>query len=174
MARKNAIIQDKSPRDNANILHLEVADCGEILIDIAADLNDDTRSRALRHGLKQRISDGAAMGAGATPSEKFNAMQAIADMLLDGDWTKRGDGTGAVAGIIYRAYERWVLAKFAAKGAEIDPAKIRETYDAKSRSEQLKLREVDEIAEIIAEIKAGQGTSAAAPDADDLLAELGL
>lgn len=173
MARKNAIIQDLSPRDDANILHLSVDEEGEIVINISADLNDDIRAHGLRHGLKQRISDGAAKQ-GATPGEKFACMWAIADMLLDGDWSKRVNGTGAVAGIIYRAYEQWALAQFAAKNQEISVELIRETYDDKSRSDQLKLRDVPAIAAIIAELKLASGVVSASINPDSLLDELGL
>ena len=147
-----------------------------------ATLSDDIRDRALVHGLVQKISDAAAISKSELPADateaanvKMSAMQSVAERIVDGDWSKRsGDGTGPVAGIIYRAFEEWALA-LAAKGKKtVTSAAIRAVYDAKDRAEQLALRNVPEISTIIERMKSERGTGATAVDTAALLADLGI
>lgn len=173
MARKNAIVS--ITRNDKGLLVFAVADTGEFNLN-PADLSDEVRNRAMLHGLIQKISDAAAMGKGATPSDKFAAMKSVADRLTDGEWSKRtGDGTGNVAGIIFRAFREFVETKAkAAKKPVPDEAAIRAVYGAKDRAGQLALRTVPEIAEIIDRMKAEKGATGAAVDVDSLLGDLGL
>jgi hypothetical protein len=180
MARKNSIISIAA-NEETGALVFTVTDAGEFSI-IPADLTDEIRNRAMLHGLAQKVSDAAAIaksemtGDAATDAmTKFNAMKAVADRLADGDWSaRRGDGTGPVAGVIYRAFEEWVMAEAKKAKKPVDAETIRALYDAKPRADQLALRNVPEIATIIERIKAERGAKSEPVDTAGLLAELGL
>lgn len=177
MARKNSIISFDLADDIATFT---VTDAGDIVLNLAA-LSDDIRREAMVHGLRQKVSDAAAIPKADLPADpveaaktKFAAMQAVAARLIAGEWSGRsGDGAGPVAGIIYRAYEEFALTSAAAKKATITVEQIRAAYDAKTRSEQLALRGVPAIAAIMDRIRAEKGTSSTV-DADSLLADLGI
>lgn len=179
MAKKSIISTDV----DGNVITFAVDGAGEFTVDIGA-LSDDIRARALAHGIIQKVSDGAAIPRAELPANpidvakvKFSAMSAIAERLADGEWSKRsGDGSGPVAGIIYRAFAEWVATRAtAAKKPVPDDAAIRAVYDAKNRSEQLALRNIPEIAAIIERMKSERGSAAAAKvDTAGLLEELGL
>lgn len=177
MARKNAIIACDIDGDT---LTFTVNDAGEFTLN-ASSLSDDIRREALIHGLRQKISDGAAIPRDQLPDDpaeaakmKFAAMAEIVDRLRNGDWSaRRGDGSAPVAGIIYRAFEEWVLARAAEKGATLSPEQVRASYDARDRAAQLALRNVPAIADIIARMKAEKG-GASSVDADAILADLGI
>lgn len=176
---KKSIVSTKT--DSAQIRFI-VEGAGEFGLPFTA-LTDDIRHRALVHGLVQKISDAAAMPKADLPTDpaeaakvKFAAMQSVAERLADGDWSKRAEGgTGPVSGIILRAYTEWVhgMAK-KAKTTKTD-AEIKAVYDAKTRAEQLALRNVPEIAAIIERIKSERGDNAAkSVDTSALLGELGI
>ena len=179
MAKKSII----STATNGTMIVFTVEGAGSFTID-RASLSEDIRDRAEIHGLVQKVSDGAAIPRAELPANpidaakvKFSAMSAIAERLADGEWSKRsGDGSGPVAGIIYRAFAEWVATRAtAAKKPVPDDAAIRAVYDAKSRSEQLALRNIPEVAAIIERMKSERGSAAAAKvDAAGLLEELGL
>lgn len=182
MARKNALI---SVVHNDGTLTFTVGDAGAIEINTAA-LAENIRNTALLHGLVQKVSDAAAMPKsefkGKMDAEvagmKFAAMKSVADRLTgeSPEWSKRsGDGSGPVAGIIYRAFEEWVLASAKAKKAKAPTADaIRAVYDAKDRAGQLALRNVPEIATIMERLRSERGTKASDVDTSALLGELGL
>jgi hypothetical protein len=180
MAKKNSILSTIVNDDATSIL-FKVAGAGEITLDVAA-LSAEVRNRAMLHGLIQKVSDAAAIpksdltGDAATDAAtKFNAMQAVANRLLDGDWAKRsGDGSGPVAGIIYRAFRQYVVEMAAEKNADA-PAEeqTRAVYDARDRAGQLALRTIPRIAEIIETLKASTPASNKI-DTSALLGELGL
>lgn len=150
-------------------LTISVVDGGTLTID-ASTLPYDIRDRAMYHGLRQKICDAAAMTKGATPADKFNAMQAVAQSLVDGDWSKRsGDGATPTVGIIYRAFEQWVMEQAAVKKAKTTPEAIKSLYSSKSKSEQLALRKIPRVAEIIETLRP---TPSADIDTDALLGEL--
>lgn len=174
MARKNSIIS-VTVSDTGTIL-FSVAGAGEFSIDRNA-LPAEIADRAVVHGVVQKVSDAAAFpkSANATPADKLAAMQSVADRLMDGEWSKRsGDGTGPVAGVIYRAFEEWAF-EMALKAKKPLPSSeaVRAVYDAKTRAEQLALRNVPAIAAIIERIKSERGTRVEV-NTDDLLGELGL
>lgn len=171
MARKNSVI---SADVTAERIVFTIADVGDITVSIES-LTDEIRERAMLHGLVQKISDAAALGKDASPSDKYAAMQAVAGRLLEGEWKQsRGEGAGPVAGVIFRAFSQWVhdKAKAAKKDAPAMEA-IRAVYDSKTRAEQLALRNVPAIAAIIETLKAAK-TPAKAVDTDALLGDLGL
>jgi len=124
-------------------------------------LSDAIRHTAMLHGLKQKICDAAALGAGYTDIEKFDAMQEVANRLFSGEWNKtgRGDGTGN-SGLLFRA----LCELYPNKTPEI----IREFLDGKDKKEQAALRINPKIAAIIDRIRAERNTI----DTDELLDEL--
>jgi cytochrome c556 len=176
MARKNSIIS-ASLNDVGAIVFAVVGE-GEFTIDPINDLTDAVSKRAVIHGLVQKVCDAAAMSKGATPSDKFAAMQAVAERLKgpDGEWSKRsGEGSGPVQGLIYRAFREFVETTAKAKKAKCpDEAAIRAVYDGKDRAGQLALRTVPAIAEIIERMKAEKGSTASPVEVENLLGELGL
>lgn len=179
MAKKSII----SASVENNVLSFIVDGAGSITIDLA-ELPSEIRDRAMIHGLTQKVSDAAAIAKAELPESeveaakvKFSAMQAVAQRLIDGDWSKRsGDGVGPVAGVIFRAFAEFVAnAAKAKKRPAPSEAEIRAVYDAKDRAGQLALRNVPEIAAIIDRIKSERGATAAkAVDTESLLGELGL
>lgn len=174
MARKGSII---SCALNGSVMTFNVEGAGSLDLDLSA-VSEDLRNLAMAHGFRQKISDAAAMPKGDpnnTPEGKLAAMTAVRDNLLAGTWAARSsDGSGPVSGIIYRAFERWVVEMATAKKAKApDAKKIRAVYDAKERKEQLALRNIPRIAEIIEELKAERGPTTSV-DTDELLGALGI
>lgn len=180
MPRKNALITVS--RAETGALLFTVGSAGSFTVD-PATLADEINSRARDHGLIQKVSDAAAIAkseltgdADKDAATKLEAMKSVAERLANGEWSKRsGDGSGPVAGIIYRAFEEWALA-MAAKGKKTAPTaeKLRSVYDAKSRAEQLALRNVLAIAKIIERMKSERGTKGEMVDTAGLLGELGI
>lgn len=181
MARKNALI---SVAYDNGVLTFTVGNAGSFGIDtnaLAADISEKARI----HGLVQKVSDAAAMpksefkgkSADEIATMKFNAMKSVRDNLTGDDpqWSKRrGDGTGPVAGIIYRAYEEFVLDRAKAKKAKVTAEQIRAQYDGLDRAGQLALRNIPEVATIMERLRAERGTKASDVDTSALLADLGI
>lgn len=177
MARKNSVI---STEITGSVIAITVAGGGDngsdatISVDVSK-LDSEITERAMYHGLVQKISDAAALGKDATPSDKYNAMLAVADRLISGDWKQsRGEGAGPVAGVIFRAFAQWAADKATAAKKPVPAIEaIRKVYDSKTRAEQLALRNVPDIAAIIETLKAAK-TPAKSVDTDALLGDLGL
>lgn len=173
MARKNSVVS-VSVADNFDLLTITVEGQKKPITLVVADLNSDVTTRAMIHGLSQKISDAAALpknddGTPASPADKYNAMLAVVERLQSGEWNKRGDATGETApsGLIRRAVIEWAVAN----GRTEEKAVA--FYEAKDRAGQLALRKVPEIATIIERIKSERGAKATVVDADVLLAEIG-
>lgn len=180
MAKKNSIIIVDVLESGA--LRFMVQSAGDFTVE-TFNLSEEIRRRAMEHGLVQKVSDAAAIAKADLPADpaeaakvKFEAMKAVADRLAEGDWSKRsGDGSGPVAGIIFRAFAEFVAnAAKAKKRLAPTEAEIRAVYDAKDRAGQLALRNVPEIAAIIERMKSERGGAAAKVDASALLGELGI
>lgn len=179
MAKKGSLIS--TAIEAQGMLNVTVEGVGTIHVPVP-ELPEDIRNRALYHGLIQKISDAAAIPAKELPADplaaakaKFEAMTAVADRLSAGEWSKRsGDGSGPVVGLIFRAYYKWAveMAAAAKKSAPAETA-VRAQYDAMERKNQLALRNIPRVAEIMDELRA-ERTPAAGVDASALLAELGL
>ena len=96
MARENAVVQVDEVDGG---LKFTVPGEGSFVVRLA-DLSQAVRDRATLHGLKQRISDKAAIprdtttGLSATPKAKFEAMHALAVHYSSGSdqWDLRGPG----------------------------------------------------------------------------------
>ena len=73
-----------------------------------------------------------------------------------------------------RAFEQWANEQAIAKKAKTPPTseKIKAFYNSKSRSEQLALRNVRRIAEIIETLKSERGAPKTEIDTDALLGDL--
>ncbi len=181
MSRKNALVTLTA--DDNGTLTFTVGNAGSFTIEPAA-LSEEVRNRALVHGIVQKISDAAAIAKADLPTDpaevaavKLEAMQSVASRLIEGEWSKRsGDGSGPVAGIIYRAFAEWVT-DMAAKKKAAAPSdeKMRSVYDAKTRAEQLALRNIPAVAKIIERMKSERGASAVQTvDTGALLSDLGI
>lgn len=126
--------------------------------------------QAAIHGLKQKISDRAAIGRdpetglSATPREKFDAMRETAERLANGGpWNSIGGGEGTTKrGALFTALCELYPAK--------SPEEIREWLAGKSKADQAKLRKTDKVAAKLAEIAARSGDAALG---EDMLDELG-
>jgi len=181
MAKKSII----SVVRKGSVLTFNVENGGSFTFDMGA-VNEEIRDAALEHGFRQKISDAAAMpkdeltgDAKKDAATKLDAMRAVADRLVGDDpsWNKRaGDGSGPVAGLIFRAFSEWVAAAAtAAKKPVPSDEAIKARYDAMDRKEVLALRNVEGIAKIIERIKSERPAKEADKvDTKSLLKELGI
>ena len=126
-------------------------------------------------GAKTRIGNASHMernpetGLSATPQEKADAMRAVHETLLTGEWSTRraGGGAGREAGITLRALAEVQGLPVDAMRQRID--QLAEKKGVKPAALLRKLAGAEAVAKVIARMKA---ESAGAEDADDLLAEL--
>lgn len=145
---------------------------GRTLALAASMLSDDILSYAIWHGLKQKLVDAAAIsrnpetGRAASVDDKFEAVKAVYDRLLAGQWNapREGAGAGASGGLLFRALCRMYAGKK-------DEDAIREFLDVKTDAEKTALRKNPKVAAIIDEIRVESG-KAASIDTDELLDEL--
>ena len=154
---------------NGNTLTLTFAN-GETLTMRADALNSDVQQYAMMHGLKQKLVDAAAIsrnpetGRAATVDDKYQAVNAVYNRLLSGQWNATREGGGNVGGLLAQALTRMYAGR---KTAEDIKAFLAEKTDA----EKTALRKNPRVAQIIEEIRAEQG-KAANIDTDELLGEL--
>lgn len=154
---------------NGNTLTLTFAN-GETLTMRADALNSDVQQYAMMHGLKQKLVDAAAIsrnpetGRAATVEDKYQAVNAVYNRLLSGQWNATREGGGNVGGLLAQALTRMYAGR---KTAEDIKAFLAEKTDA----EKTALRKNPRVAQIIEEIRAEQG-KAANIDTDELLGEL--
>ena len=154
---------------NGNTLTLTFAN-GETLTMRADALNSNVQQYAMMHGLKQKLVDAAAIsrnpetGRAATVDDKYQAVNAVYNRLLSGQWNATREGGGNVGGLLAQALTRMYAGR---KTAEDIKAFLAEKTDA----EKTALRKNPRVAQIIEEIRAEQG-KAANIDTDELLGEL--
>lgn len=154
---------------NGNTLTLTFAN-GETLTMRADALNADVQQYAMMHGLKQKLVDAAAIsrnpetGRAATVEDKYQAVKAVYDRLLGGQWNATREGGGNAGGLLLQALCRMFAGR---KTAEDIKAFLAEKTDA----EKTALRKNPRVAAIIEEIRAEQG-KVANIDTDELLGEL--
>ncbi len=166
MAKSNSVIETFV---DGTMLTINVTGQDPIRVN-ALELAESVSLAATLHGLKQKICDAAAIsrdpetGRPASTRDKYEAMRAVAERLLAGEWNaRRGDGTGTGGGgLLARA-----LVRFTGK----TPEAIREFLDGKSRAEHAALRANPKIAAIIDELRAERG-GAGDVDTDEMLSEL--
>lgn len=162
MARKNSII---SSSFEAGMVTITVEGFDPLTINLV-NLPEDIASRAMAHGIIQKVSDAAAIKRDELPDDsakaaamKYDAMREVFSRIVSGDWNaKRGDGGSAPSGLIFRALLEYTNATRAtAKKPPIEEGTLRAYYDGKTRAEQLAFRNVPAIATIIDRIKSERG-----------------
>ena len=152
-----------------NTLALTFAN-GETITMHGGALNIDVQQYAMMHGLKQKLVDAAAIsrnpetGRAATVEDKYQAVKAVFDRLLGGQWNATREGGGNAGGLLAQALTRMYAGR---KTAEDVKAFLADKTDA----EKAALRKNPRVAQIIEDIRAEQGKDAGI-DADELLGEL--
>lgn len=134
----------------------------------AGKLKPEILAQALMHGLKQKLVDAAALtrdtetGRAATIETKFEAVKAVLDRLIEGEWNKRREGV-PTGGLLKRA----LLEIYAGRKT---PEQIQSYLDARTDKEKAALRKNPDIATVIERLRledAGDDDTSV-----DLLAEL--
>ena len=153
----------------AGILTLTFAN-GKALTIGKNDLTEEQQTRALLRGVKEKLVDAAAIsrnpetGRPATIDDKYNAVKAVYDRLLAGQWNAaREGGGGGSGGLLFKALCRMYSNK--------SPEQIAAFLAGKTDAEKTALRKNPKIAAIIEELRAETG-KAANIDTDELLGEL--
>lgn len=176
MARKNSIIS--SSFDNGMVT-ITVEGFDPLTINLV-NLPEDIATRAMAHGIIQKVSDAAAIKRDELPNDpakaaamKYDAMREVFSRVITGEWNaRRGDGGSASSGLIFRALLEYTNdTRKAAKKPPVEEATLRTYYDGKTRAEQLAFRNVPAIAAIIERIKSERG-GATKVDADALIDDL--
>lgn len=134
------------------------------------DLTEEQQTRALLRGVKEKLVDAAAIscnpetGRSATIDDKYNAVKAVYDRLLAGQWnaTREGGGGGS-GGLLFKALCRLYSNK--------SPEQIAAFLAGKTDADKTALRKNPKVAAIIEELRAETG-KAANIDTDELLSEL--
>lgn len=150
------------------ILTITVTGFAPIVID-PSDYPDSIREYAALHGFKQKYVDAAALGAEATPKEKYEAIRALVNHHAEtGDWNRTGTGDGSGGdGLLVQALMEY---------HDMDRDAARAAVGTVSKAEQAALRASPELSPIIARIKIARADKAAkkAPtvDTSSLLAKL--
>ena len=151
------------------ILHLAFSN-GQVLTFDASQVSSDIAQAATMHGFKQKLVDAAAIsrnadtGRSATIEDKYDAVKAVYDRLLVGQWNAIREGGGAAGGLLLQALRRMYDGR---KTAE----ELREYLAGKSDAEKTALRKNPKVAAIIDTIRAETGKTAGI-DTDELLDEL--
>lgn len=164
------------PKSNSVITHevrgteivFAIKEAGTLVLNTDA-LSESVRSRAMIHGMIQRISDAAAIsrdtetGLPATPADKLARMKKLVEHYESGspEWSIRREASESGGGLLFRA-----LCK---KFATVEPEKLREKIAGWSKSEQNAVLNSAEIKPIADELRAESGKNV---DAGKLLAEL--
>ena len=170
--RQNAITAEIIHSDTDNrpcALLLQFAN-GEKLSITASQLQQSIMEYAIFHGLKQKLVDAAAIsrnpetGRAATVEDKYQAVKAVYDRLLSGQWNATREGGGNAGGLLFQALCRMYQGRKT-------PDELKAFLADKSDAEKMALRKNPRVAQIIEDIRAEQG-KAANIDTDELLGEL--
>ena len=154
---------------HGEVLTLQFSD-GRILDIDSDELSEEVVGYATMHGLKQKLVDAAAIsrnpenGRAATVDDKYNAVKAVFDRLVAGQWNASREG-GTAGGLLFRAlclmYE----------GRRTVGA-VREFLVTKSDAEKTALRKNPKVAAIIDTLRA-ETAGAGGVDTEAMLDELG-
>ena len=164
--KRNAAI---SATINGTTLALTFAN-GETLTMRGDALNHDVQQYAMMHGLKQKLVDAAAIsrnpetGRAASVEDKYQAVKAVYDRLLSGQWNATREGGGNAGGLLFQALCRMYAGRKT-------PDELKAFLADKSDAEKTALRKNPRVAAIIEDIRTEQG-KAANIDTDELLGEL--
>lgn len=161
-----AIHMNSDELDPNNSLALTFAN-GQGLVLQVGDLSPAIIGQAVMHGLKQKLVDAAAIarnpdtGRSATVNDKYEAVKAVYDRLLAGQWNaiRTGEG-GGNGGLLFRALVKMY-------DGRKTPADIREFLEGKTDAEKAALRKNPKVAAIIETLRAAPDT-----DTDAMLDEL--
>lgn len=135
----------------------------------AVNLVGDIRDYAMMHGLKQKLVDAAAIsrnpetGRAATIADKYEAVKAVYERLIAGEWNATREGGGTTGGLLLQALCRLYGDK--------TPEQLRDYLAGKTDAEKAALRKNPKVASVIDTIRAESG-KAAGIDTDELLDEL--
>lgn len=162
--KRNAAV---SAETTAVGLTLTFADGRNLTLAIAT-LSQEIIDHAIRHGLKQKLVDAAAMsrnpetGRSATIEDKYAAVRVVYERLLAGQWNAvRGEGS-ATGGMLLSALVRLY-------DGRKTPEQVREYLATLTDAQKTALRANSRVAPIIEQIRAERGQ---ATDTDALLDEL--
>lgn len=192
-AKSNSIItaQPAVNEDGVSVIKFTVLGVGDITLD-TGKLHDTVRTRAVVHGLTQRISDAAAIPFNkeenryATPQEKYEAMRALVEHYHTGteEWSRtRAAGGSRVDG------ETALILRAVAEHQGVPAEDMRERVKAIAEKRETTVRAyladvlataqaakgvgaLAGVAEVYARLKAEQPTPTVKLDANELLSEL--
>lgn len=167
--KANSIIGTEILPDN--VIRFVVKGAGDVMLDLSK-VHADNLQHAAIHGFIQRISDAAALprdttnGQPASPEAKLTAMKRLVDHYESGTekWSRVSEA-GPRGGYLFEA-----LCRMYAVSRTAD--QIRAYLDGLSDKEQAALREDDEVAPVIAEIKKEKAKDQPKMDTKGLLAAL--
>jgi hypothetical protein len=157
-----------------NVLSFNVLGAGKLDLDLDR-LGAAVKMRAVMHGMKQRVSDAAAIprntetGLAASPAEKFEAMKALVDHYMSGtnEWSPvrtTGGGAKKDEGLTLAAMRR----VWPDRDAEATVEAIAQKRGIDRRAALALFAQTKEVGAAIAAIKAERATVSA----DDLLDEM--
>ena len=124
-------------------------------------VHQDNRDHAEDHGWIQRLSDGAALGAGATPQAKFDRISSIRDHYESGspNWNLKASSTGQLE----------IIAKAIMRGMNKTPEQAKQLLQATMAKKNCDLKgaltiweEADVVAQAISDIRAERAQAIAA------------
>ena len=133
-------------------------------------LNSDVQHYAMMHGLKQKLVDAAAIsrnpetGRAASVEDKYQAVKAVFDRLLTGQWNAVREGGNGGGGLLLQALCRMYAGRKT-------PDELKAFLADKSDAEKTALRKNPRVAQIIEDIRAETG-KVVNIDTDELLGEL--
>lgn len=154
---------------------------GKLTLD-PADVSAENRARAMMFGLKQRVSDAAALsrdtdsGKSASPEEKFEAQRRVIEHLASGstEWSIRApaEGGGANASYVSRALVEIGKAADVVAANELVKRLADRDHGGKMGPARAALAKAQDISTAIVTIKAREAAAQAVGNSDDLLGEL--
>lgn len=155
MARADSVVQTSV--DNG-CLTITVAGFAPIVID-PSECPRALLEHAALHGFKQKYVDAAALGAEATPREKYGAITALVLHHQEtGEWNRNGAGDGTSGdGLLIRALM---------EAAGIDRDTARTAVSGMDKKVQAAMRASDELRPIIARIRAERPAPKASASVD--------
>lgn len=170
---KNTATITTEVNEAAMTILFKVKDAGEITLSLTK-ISEANRTKAMFHGMTQRISDAAAIsrnaetGKPASPQDKLKAMQTLVEFYETGtaEWTRKraaGEGAGYSNGLLVQCLKRLYVSKTAEQ--------IETFVKGLKPSERVALLASDKIRVIADEIRA-EAAKETKVDAEALLAGL--